>query len=941
LLLNLSIDWVDIEMVKVAKIFLAVLLITNFVIPVAQTQAEPGITIYMDASEQAKQLLNRMTDEERVGQLFLVTFQGTDTSTTSQIYDLVVNRHVGGVILRSENNNIPSELDVLQPLYSLTYSLQSIRYQASQTGVVDPQTGKNFIPEFVPLFIGIAQEGDGYPTDQILSGLTQMPSQMAMGATWNTDLALQAGNVVGNELQALGINLLLGPSLDVLESPRTEGGLDLGVRTFGGDPFWVGEMAKAYISGVHQGSHERIVVVAKHFPGYGGSDRLPGEEVATVRKSLEQLKQIELAPFLAVCSDLTEKAHVTDALLVSHIRYQGFQGNIRATTRPVSFDSTALSQLTSLPVIAEWRDQGGLLISDDLGSRAVRRFYDPAEKLFDARQVARNAFLAGNDMLYMGNVRSNTDSDNYSSILHTLDSFTQKYREDPSFATRVDESVLNILTKKFQMYPSFDLVNTVPSAYRIVDVGDSSQTTFNILQQAATLISPDEQNLAINLPNPPSLNEDLVFFTSTLSGKQCSTCLEKSIFSVDGFESAVLKNYGPPNAREVRSEMLSSYSFKDLSAFLSNVNAPEELEYHLTQADWLVFALLDVSPSSPETHALITLLENKYDLIRNKKVIVFAFSAPYFLDATDISKITAYYGIYSKVPEALDIASRILFHELIPEGFSPVSIVGSGYDLIQVTAPDPDQIIPLTLDLQSIDEASLTGTPQPTEIPMFQVGDKLPLKAGVILDQNANPVPDGTTVRFIITRTGDTTTTQQVDAVTSDGFAFGKFTIDSRGLYDIKVVSEPALVSQILLLNVTSEMSAIVTAVAPTAITESPIDSESDGVTKTAPETDSGESTRATSFGVWFAALLILLCEVTIVYYLFSRSAEFIRWRIRAAMLTLISGWLVYLYLAFELPGTKDIPVISILLITAAAGGIGLGILFLWRWVLMFVRQAD
>lgn len=117
-----------------------------------------------------------------------------------------------------------------------------------------------------------------------------------------------------------------------------------------------------------------------------------------------------------------------------------------------------MTQLIELPVIAEWRDQGGLLISDDLGSRAVRRFYDPAEKVFDARQVTRNAFLAGNDVLYMGNMRSNTDPDSYTSIIHTVESFTQKYHEDPTFAARVDASALNILTRKYKLYPSLTWV---------------------------------------------------------------------------------------------------------------------------------------------------------------------------------------------------------------------------------------------------------------------------------------------------------------------------------------------------------------------------------------------------------------------------------------------------------------------------------------------------
>ena len=50
-------------------------------------------------------ILNSMTPEERVGQLFLVTFTGTDTSETSQIYNLMTQYHVGGVVLLAENDN--------------------------------------------------------------------------------------------------------------------------------------------------------------------------------------------------------------------------------------------------------------------------------------------------------------------------------------------------------------------------------------------------------------------------------------------------------------------------------------------------------------------------------------------------------------------------------------------------------------------------------------------------------------------------------------------------------------------------------------------------------------------------------------------------------------------------------------------------------------------
>ena len=338
-------------------------------------------------SSKAQAVLVSMSPEERVGQLFLVTFTGTDTSPESQIYDLIANRHVGGVVLQAGNDNFVAAPGTVTSAHQLINALQTIEWQASINS--QPQLSD----VYVPLFVGISQEGDGIPHDQILSGLTPLPDEMAIGATWKTDLARQVGTVLGNELSAMGFNLYLGPSLDVLESPNPSALSDLGTRVFGGDPFWVGRMGREYISGLHAGSNNRMMVVAKHFPGRGSSDRSPEEEVATVRKSLEQLKQIELSPFFAVTNS-PEPASLVDGLLVSHIRYQGFQGNIRATTRPVSFDPAALSAILALPEFATWRANGGLIVSDSLGSPAVQDFYSQGGENFSPRTVSRDAFLA-------------------------------------------------------------------------------------------------------------------------------------------------------------------------------------------------------------------------------------------------------------------------------------------------------------------------------------------------------------------------------------------------------------------------------------------------------------------------------------------------------------------------------------------------------------------
>src|SRR6185503_7465363 len=151
----------------------------------------------------------------------------------------------------------------------------------------------------MPLFIAVSHEGDGFPNSQIRGDqeiLIDVPNQMALGATWNPENARLVGEVIGKELSLLGANMLFGPSLDVLDNPRPERGGLLGTRTFGGHPFWVGEMGLAYIRGVHQGSNHQILTVAKHFPGFGSSDRAINEGFPTILKSLDQLQGNELRP---------------------------------------------------------------------------------------------------------------------------------------------------------------------------------------------------------------------------------------------------------------------------------------------------------------------------------------------------------------------------------------------------------------------------------------------------------------------------------------------------------------------------------------------------------------------------------------------------------------------------------------------------------------------
>ncbi len=887
-------------------------------------------------SIRARNLLNQLTPEEKIGQLFLVTFTGTTVDETSQIYDLITNHHIGGVVLLRSNDNFTAAPDVVYDAYRLIGDLQNIEWDDSQMES-DPITGQDRNHKYIPLFTGISQEGDGYPYDQIFSGVTTLPNQMAIGATWQPALAELTGEVMGSELAAMGFNLYFGPSLDVLESPNDTGGAELGTRTFGGDPYWAGKMGQAYISGLHRGSNNTLVVVAKHFPGRGSADRSSSAEAATVRKSLEQLQQIELAPFFAVTGNAPDEGSTTDALLVSHIRYQGFQGNIRATTKPVSLDASALSQILSLPAFVSWRQGGGLIISDDLGSQSIRRFYDPGGQGFVARTVVRDAFLAGNDLLYLGNIQSTDSPDNYSTVLNILDFFVQKYREDAAFAQRVDESVQRILTVKFELYINFLPSLVTPTIEELANIGNSESITFEVARQAATLISPDSQDLDTILPAPPGLQDWIVFLTDDRQVQQCSTCPLEPVLAVDALQNAVLHLYGPGGGGEVTRNRLTSFSFTNLAMILPGGEGDDTLEAALQQADWVVIALMDLDPLQPRSQVVYRFLSEREELLRNKKIVMFAFGAPYYLDATDISKLSAYYGLFSKSEHFQDIAARLLFQEITPIGSLPVSVPGIGYDLLSATAPDPNQVIGLYLDLPPVPTPSPGGTPEPTPSPNLKVGDTLNIYTNVILDHNQNPVPDGTTVRFRVSLSGETGIIQQYEAETYDGVARISFGLERPGLIEIQAVSEPAITSVVLKLDVTTEGVSI-TVIAPTAsqIVDTPT------IISPTPDGDNGAITQRDSlgFGNWLMAIVLLSGIVMLIYWLVIRLFS-PQWGLRWALASFIGGLLPYNYISLGLPGgekfIKLYGLLGILLLVLC--GAGLGLLGGWLWYLVLTKK--
>lgn len=780
----------------------------------------------------AQAILAEMSPAERVGQLFIVSFVGRDTGPGSAIARLVQEEQVGGVVLLAANQNFTNDPDAPLQVRQASEALQALALEAGP----------------LPLLMAIDHEGDGWPYSRLTGGTTPLPSPMAIGATWNPERAREVGQVTGEELAAAGINLLLGPDVDVLNAPRSTSKGDLGTRVFGGDPYWVGRMGRAYISGVHEGSAGRMATVAKHFPGHGGSDRLPDDEVATVDKSLQELRRIELAPFFAVTRlEQPNDPAVTDALMSSHIRYRGLQGNIRQFTAPISLDPQGLRTILAEEEFAPWNEHG-VIVSDSLGVPAVKRSYDPTGQSFPHRQVARDALMAGNDLLILAQFAlADAYDPQLANMLDTLLFFREQYAADRLFAQRVDQAALRVIQLKLKLYPEFEGAGATLPPLPEPRFGERAAVTEAIAKEALTLLYPRTlEELDMRLPRAPLRGEPIVIFTDARRVRDCFDCPYYQLLPTEALERAILRRYGPQGTDQVTEAQIISFSFEDLKLYLGvpdvlaesdNPAAAQERARQVRAlvegAEWILIAMQDINlsptgaaqtPRYPESDAARLLLDAAAGSLINKRVVAFAFNVPYQLDTTEISKLSAAFALYSKQDAFVDVAAQVLFKELTPQGAPPVTVEATAYDLPTQLEPAPNQ--PLTLHALTDDPAAPLIAP--TEITV---------ETSLLQDRNGHPVPDGTAVDIIGSWQDSEAAAPRVSAVTTDGIARATLRLTREGTLALQVRAVQAESQAPLILSI---LGPTPTASPTSEATETPIPAPSPVLLATSDEAGGG-----------------------------------------------------------------------------------------------------
>ncbi|GHT04732.1 beta-N-acetylglucosaminidase [Bacteroidia bacterium] len=203
-------------------------------------------------------IFNKMTADERIGQLFIYTVDPAPASRAA------VLAHIKG-----------------QKIGGLLFSKGSVKDQAESINQYQKAST-------VPLFITSDAE---WGLSMRLANTPLFPRNMMLGAIQDNDLIRLYGEEMGRECQEMGIQINFSPDLDVNVNPANP---VIGNRSFGENPQDVAEKGLAYAKGLES---KHVISVAKHFPGHGDTNTDSHAALPVINHDRKHLDDTELYPF--------------------------------------------------------------------------------------------------------------------------------------------------------------------------------------------------------------------------------------------------------------------------------------------------------------------------------------------------------------------------------------------------------------------------------------------------------------------------------------------------------------------------------------------------------------------------------------------------------------------------------------------------------------------
>lgn len=410
-------------------------------------------------AESSAKIVDQMSMDEKIGQMMMFDFRYFDkneegveqavTQINPSIQKIVHDYHLGSVILFREN------------LITTKQSVNLInQLQASRSNL--------------PLFITVDQEG-GYVT-RLQQG-TEMPGNMALGATRSDNLTEITGMIHGYELSNLGFNWNFGPVVDINNNQDNP---VINVRSYSDNPELVIDLAQSYIKGIHKYG---LMTSLKHFPGHGNVASDTHFALPTINISAQEWRETELKPFAALKS-------TSDSIMTAHVVVPALDPNLIETTNGEKIGTPAtLSKIILTDILRHQVGFKGLIITDamDMGAIATH---------FDKHWAIKQAILAGNDIILMPLAIKNEAEMAQVQALYTY--LKEEAQKDPVLKARIEESAKRIVQMKLKKQINATVIdaNTVEPK---VAAPLNKQIEDLVSEQAITLIKNDKKALPFEL----------------------------------------------------------------------------------------------------------------------------------------------------------------------------------------------------------------------------------------------------------------------------------------------------------------------------------------------------------------------------------------------------------------------------------------------------------
>lgn len=267
-------------------------------------------------NRQLTELLNQMTLEEKIAQLLQLT----------------ANFHEGG------ESQITGPLEEMGITESMVTASGSVLGLSGAQSVIDVQ--KSYLSKSrlgIPLM---------FMADVVHGFKTIFPIPLAIGCSWDTELAEKSAEIAARESAVSGIHVTFAPMVDLVRDPRWGRVME----TTGEDPYLNSLFARAFVRG-YQGKSlkdepERLAACVKHFAAYGAPEG--GRDYNTVNMSERNLREQYLPAYKAALDEGCEMV-MTSFNTVDGIPATGNEKLMRGILRDEwGFDGVLISDWASI-----------------------------------------------------------------------------------------------------------------------------------------------------------------------------------------------------------------------------------------------------------------------------------------------------------------------------------------------------------------------------------------------------------------------------------------------------------------------------------------------------------------------------------------------------------------------------------------------------------------